>query len=363
MQQSSLGRTVLVLLFLFLVLAGLYYAKGFLVPVAFAGLLAMLLMPVSVWLERKGFPRVLAIIISMLVLIAFFAGIIWLLTWQVSDLAKDAGNIEKNLLKKLGELKKFISDTFGISLQKQNEIFNKQKENAGSGGAQVTGLFAMLGGFLTNLVLCLVYIFLFLYFRSHIKKFILKLVPDEKMTEAQEVIENSREVAQKYLTGLAMMIGCLWVMYSIGFSIVGVKSPIFFAILCGLLEIVPFVGNLAGTSITVLVSIAQGGDSSLIIGILITYALVQFIQTYILEPLVVGAEVNINPLFTIMGIVIGEMVWGIPGMILAIPLLAIVKIICDHVEALKPYGFLLGTDKTKKTEKKKSVRGKKNPSS
>ena len=142
-----------------------------------------------------------------------------------------------------------------------------------------------------------------------------------------------------------MMIVCLWVMYSIGFSIVGVKNPFFFAILCGLLEIVPFVGNLTGTAITVLMALAQGQGANVVIGIVVTYAIVQFVQTYILEPLVVGAEVNINPLFTVVGLVAGEMLWGIAGMVLAIPLMGIFKIVCDHVEALHPYGYLIGQDR------------------
>jgi predicted PurR-regulated permease PerM len=145
-----------------------------------------------------------------------------------------------------------------------------------------------------------------------------------------------------------MMIVLLWIMYGIGFSIAGVKNAFFFAILCGLLEIIPFIGNLAGTALTLLMALTQGGGSNIIIGILITYALVQFIQSYIIEPLVVGAEVNINPLFTIIAIVLGETVWGVPGMILAIPLLGIFKIICDNVESLKPYGFLIGEEKKKK---------------
>ena len=145
-----------------------------------------------------------------------------------------------------------------------------------------------------------------------------------------------------------MMIVGLWIMYGIGFSIVGVKNAFFFAILCGVLEIIPFVGNLTGNAITVLMALTQGGGMNMVIGILITYAIVQFLQSYLLEPLVVGAEVNINPLSTIVVLVIGELVWGIAGMVLAIPLLGIVKIICDHVEQLKPYGFLIGEEKKKK---------------
>ena len=115
--------------------------------------------------------------------------------------------------------------------------------------------------------------------------------------------------------------------------------------LCGLLEIVPFVGNLTGNVLTILMAVSQGAGSGMVVGIIVTYAIVQFLQTYILEPLVVGAEVNINPLFTVVVLVIGELVWGIAGMVMAIPLLGITKIICDHIEPLKPYGYLIGQEK------------------
>ena len=145
-----------------------------------------------------------------------------------------------------------------------------------------------------------------------------------------------------------MMIVCLWIMYSIGFSIVGVKYAVLFAIICGLLEIIPFIGNLTGTLLAILMVVIQGGGTGMVLGVVVTYLIVQFLQTYLLEPLVVGAEVNINPLFTIIILVLGELVWGIPGMVLAIPLLGIVKIICDHIPSLKPYGYLIGSDRKKK---------------
>ena len=142
-------------------------------------------------------------------------------------------------------------------------------------------------------------------------------------------------------------------MYGIGFSLVGVKYALFFAVLCGLLEIVPFVGNLIGNLLTILMALSQGGDTNMVIGILVIYFVVQFIQSYILEPLIVGSEVNINPLFTIVGLIGGELVWGIAGMILAIPLLGIAKIIFDHVEPLKPFGALIGEEKKSPNKLKK----------
>src|SRR5690606_578067 len=206
----------------------------------------------------------------------------------------------------------------------------------------------MLGA-MVNMVLIIVYIYLFLYYRSRIKKFILKLVPFNQEPKAKKVLQQSTRVSQQYLSGLALMILALWIMYGIGFTLVGVENALFFAILCGILDIVLFVGNITGTSITVLAVIAQGGQTDQIIGVVVVYLIVQFLQTYILEPLIVGEQVNINPLFTIMVLVLGELIWGIAGMVLAIPLLGIVKIICDNIPALMPYGYLIGTDRKKKT--------------
>ena len=153
------------------------------------------------------------------------------------------------------------------------------------------------------------------------------------------------------------MILCLWIMYSIGFSIVGVKNAVLFAALCSLLEIVPFVGNLTGNVITVLAVVMQGGNSGMIFGVLITYGIVQFIQTYLLEPLVVGRGVSINPVFTIAGLVAGEAVWGIPGMVLAIPFMGISKIVFEHITGLKPYGFLIGEEKKSKKAVVEKIKG------
>jgi predicted PurR-regulated permease PerM len=165
------------------------------------------------------------------------------------------------------------------------------------------------------------------------------------------VVRDASRVAQQYLTGLGLMIATLWVLYGIAFSIIGVKFALFFAVLCGILEIVPYVGNITGTALTVGMVLTQGGSASMVVAVLATYLAIQLTQSNLLEPLIVGHEVNLNPAATIIGFVAGELVWGVPGMVLAVPLLAIAKIICDHVEPLKPYGFLLGpTGKRKKRD-------------
>lgn len=341
-QNISISKSVQILLLLFLIFGGLYFAREFLIPLTFGGLLATLILPFSRRLERKGIHKGIAIVMCLLGLLLIAGGILALIVWQVSDLATDVSEMQQQISGLIGKIRDFLSTAIGISGEKQKEIIEQQQQS--SGVVQMASMVTGTMGVLVDFVLVTVYAFLFIYFRHRLKKFILMLVPAEEIDRTEKVISQSAKVAYQYLSGLSMMIVMLWIFYSIGFSIAGLKSAVFFAILCGILEIVPFVGNLTGTGIAVLMAVSQGEGSGLIFGVLGTYLFVQFIQSYILEPLVVGAEVNINPLFTIVVLVLGESLWGIAGMILAIPLLGITKILFDNIESLKPYAYLIGGD-------------------
>jgi predicted PurR-regulated permease PerM len=346
MKTFTLGTAVQILFLFFLVFAGAYFAKPFLAPFLIALLLSMLFLPLSTLMERKGISRGLSICLCLLILLAAIAGLVALFSTQIAGISEDLPKIKENVSNSIGKIQQYLSQTAGVSPEEQKKMMEQQKSSGGGQSAKVMStVMGAIGGFLVDMILVFVYIFLLLFFRTHLKNFILKLVNPDQQQNARKIMTGVSNVTGKYLRGLGMMIALLWVMYGIGFSIVGVKNAIFFAILCGVLEIIPFIGNLTGTGLTMIMALSQGGGGGMVVGILITYAVVQFIQTYILEPLVVGSEVNINPLFTIVVIVVGELVWGVPGMVLAIPVLAIVKVICDHIEPLKPYGYLIGEEK------------------
>lgn len=346
LRMDKLKQTVLLLFLFCLTFGGLYFAASFLIPIALAAVLSMLFIRLCNFLERKGLSRGFASLFCILLFMLCIGVIITLLTFQLGTLTENLDAMKDRMGNMLESFKEWINKTVGIEKATQEKIIS---EGSGKNTSGMMFAFASdLMGILVNTVLVLVYMYLFLCYRTHIKKFILKLVPRSEGENTEDVVHQIGKVAQKYLSGLGAMIAILWVMYGIGFSIVGVEGAIFFAVLCGLLEIIPFVGNLTGTSLTVLATVGQGGDTKMIIGVLITYFLVQFIQTYILEPLIVGEQVNINPLFTIMALVLGEIVWGIAGMILAIPLLGMIKIICDAYPSLQPYGFLIGPENPRK---------------
>lgn len=327
------------LLILFLVFFGLHFAEPFLMPLTIAGVLATLLLPFCRWMESKKIPKGLAVIISMLVLLTVLAGVGTLLGWQISELANDFAVLKQKFIEIGIRIQDYILDHLGISIKKQSQMLQEEQPS-------VTGMVQIVAGSLvyifTNFILVLVYIFLLLYYGSHIRSFILKLSQTSSHDEMKDVLDSITRVSQQYLLGLTKMIVLLWIMYGIGFSIIGVKNAIFFAVLCGLLEIIPFIGNITGTSITVLISFVNGASLVMLGSIMGTYLLVQLIQGWLLEPIILGPHVRINPFTTVMALVLGNLIWGIPGIFLAIPLIAMIKIICDHIDYLKPYGFLIG---------------------
>jgi predicted PurR-regulated permease PerM len=325
-----------------------YLAKVLLMPLCIAGILATSFLPLCNWLEKHKTPRWLAALLCLLVLVFIIFGFVAILGLKLADLLNDVTLMKQKIIDVVVKTQNYLFKHLGISVAKQTEIFTNEQPS-------YTGIMQLIANSLfyifSNLVLIFIYVSFLLFYRSHIKKFMLQLASSNQRADVEKIINTAANVSHQYLIGMAKMIVSLWVMYGIGFSIIGVDNAIFFAILCGLLEIVPYVGNITGTLLTVFVAALHGASPSLIGGILIIYASVQLIQGWLLEPLILGPQVKINPLFTIIALLAGELIWGIPGIILAIPLTAIFKIICDHVEPLKPYGFLIGEIATKKVVK------------
>lgn len=336
---TSLSSVIKKLLALFLIFAGLYFAKAFLIPLCIGGLLATLFLPFCNWLERKKVSKTFAVLICLIVLLLIIFIFLSLLGFKVTLLLNDLASVKQKVIETFNGIQDYIFLKMDISINDQFRIL-KNEQPSYTNVMQV--LLGSISTFVTTIILMLAYFVFLLLYRNHIKTFLLKVTPKNERLEMEQVIYNAAHISQQYLVGLSKMIVLLWIMYSIGFGLIGLENALFFALLCGLLEIVPYIGTISGTILTVLIAAVNGGNSELLIGIIITYAIIQLIQTWVFEPLVLGPQVKINPLFTIIFLVIGEILWGIPGLILAIPLTAMLKIICDHFKPLKPYGYLIG---------------------
>ncbi|HEV2482433.1 MAG TPA: AI-2E family transporter [Puia sp.] len=318
----------------------LYFARPIFMPLALGGILALVFMRPSGWFERRGVPRLITAILSGVVFAGLVAGIVLLINWYIHRFAMDLPQLQQKVSGAVNDARHFLKSQWGLRIPGGRS--GQPLIDMAAAGRMTTSVLGVVIGVLIHLILIVVYMIMLLSMRSHIRTFFLKLVQEPNKPRIELVMRRSVKVAQEYIYGMLIIIVYLWILYGIAFSIIGVRYAMLFAILCGTLEIIPFVGNITGSTLTCVMALSQGGGIHMVIGILVSYCVIQFSQFYIVSPLVMREQVNLSPLFTIVCLIAGELLWGIPGMILAIPCLAIFKIVCDEVGFLKAFGFLLG---------------------
>jgi predicted PurR-regulated permease PerM len=115
---------------------------------------------------------------------------------------------------------------------------------------------------------------------------------------------------------------------------------------------VPYAGIFTALLISSFVTFAVEGSAGRVLVVILTIFGVHLIDSNILLPFVVGSKIRINGMVTVLGIIVGEMIWGIPGMFFSVPFIAITKIIFDRIEPLRPWGLLLGHEKGEEEAKK-----------
>jgi len=331
------------LFFIILLVAILHFGKVLLVPLAFGALLAMLMAPVSRYLEKKGFNRAFSSLTSTLILLFVMIGMIVVVGSQFSAFKEDFPKISQKTNSFVAKTQQYIERKVGIEPERQEQIVKEQaKSSPGSGGSFFKKFFSGLTTTVGTLLLMLVYTFLMLYNREQFENFFLKLYKEEDQRRVKKIVHDIATVSQKYLTGRAMSICIIAALYGIGLTLVGIKNALLLAGVAALLTLVPYVGTLLGGLFPVFMALATE-DS--IQPALWAGGVLLFIQTadnYFIEPNIVGGEVNLNAMTSIFSIVAGGLLWGVPGMILFLPFVGILKIICDHVDELKPFGYLIG---------------------
>jgi predicted PurR-regulated permease PerM len=330
------------LFFAVLLVIVLYFGKPILIPLIFGALFAMLMAPLCRRLDKK-LPRPLSTLICVLIIIFTIAGVGYVVGRQFARFADDAPKIEAKAKGLMLRGQQYVEQQLGVSREKQKEIVKKETKEAPSkaGGIIakiITGITTTIG----SLVLIMVFTFLMIFNKEHFQKFFVMLYRDEDEKKVTKVVDEIATVSQKYLTGRLMSISINATMYAIGLSLVGVKNAILLACVAALLALIPYVGTMMGGLFAVMMALVTEESYEPALWTAGVLFMIQTIDNYFIEPNVVGGEVNLNALTTIVILLIGGLIWGPAGMILFMPMTAIVKIICDHVEALKPVGHLLG---------------------
>ncbi len=340
-------RLSLTLISLTIICYAVFIGQDIIVPLAFAILLAILLLPFTNFLERKKMPRAIAIMTGIILAVLFIAGIVYFLSSQISGFVQDLPSIKQHIASHLKTVQRWVSHQFHFTYRQQNNFMDDAADKIKNSGTGILGETVIsLTQAIMVLVLLPVYTFLILYYRDMIKKFFVGVFKQEHEAKVLEVLRESRSIVQGYMVGLIIEMGIVAAINSLGFIIIGIRYAVFLGIFAAILNMIPYIGMLIASIFCMLITLTNSTQISDIIGVLAILTVVQFIDNNIIMPRVVSSKVKINALITILGVLVGGALAGVSGMFLSIPAIAILKVIFDRVDELKPWGMLLGDEIT-----------------
>jgi putative permease len=323
--------------------------KSILAPLAFGLLFAVLLLPLANFLEHKaGLPRSMASLLSVIMLVVVLAAMLYIVGAQVSNLADDWPQFKQQVLSSVNDLQAWISHKFHIRIKQQmTYVNNATSKLLESGGSVLGDVFVSFSSMVLFLVFILIDSFFLLYYRRLIIRFLVSVFRDENSNVVYAIIAQIQSRIRQYILGLLLEMVIVATASSLALWILGVNYWFLLGLLIGLFNLVPYIGIASALVLSTLVTFATAGTAKLLL-VIGTILGIHLVDSNVLLPVIVGSKVRINALITILGVIVGGMVWGISGTFLAIPIIAITKIIFDHVEPLKPWGLLLGDERDEK---------------
>jgi putative permease len=319
--------------------------KAILCPLLFAALLAMLLQPLAAFLERKcRLPRGIAAIAAVFLFLTGIALLCFVLGGQANALAREWPQFRLQLAASLKQLQTWVSDNLHMDMDEQLVYYNHASAKfLGSGTTIIGPALLSVSSLLFFCLFTFIYTVFFLQFRNLIMGFFTAIFGKDHLSLVHEIAEKVQTIIRQYVIGLLIEMASVTTALCIAFSLIGIRYAILLGLLGGLFNLIPYIGILLTLIISVLMTAATTAVTGKVLLVIIVLVGTHLIDANLLFPWVVGSKVRINPMAMIAGVIVGELIWGIAGMFLSIPVLAVLKIIFDRVDSLKPCGLLLGS--------------------
>ncbi|WP_018612168.1 AI-2E family transporter [Segetibacter koreensis] len=357
--------TKLAMILISLIALGFIFIVGkkILSPLIFSFLFAISLLPLAGFFETKlKLPRSAASGLSVILLLLFISLILYVVGSQISDLAKDWPLFKEAFSDTINQMQNWVTVKFHIDVNKQMAYIHSETqrmlaESAGVIGATVISLSSVL----LFLVFVMIDTFFLLFYRRLIIKFLVAVFTEENSTTVYDIVAQVEYIIRKYILGLLLEMGIVAAVCCVAFLLIGVKYAILLGLITGLFNIIPYIGIFTSLVLSTIITIGTAASTTKIILVIATIVAMHLVDSNILLPVIVGSKVKINALITVIGVIVGEMFWGIPGMFLSIPVIAISKVVFDRIESMKPWGMLLGDEKDEEQPPKLAEEVKSNP--
>jgi predicted PurR-regulated permease PerM len=337
------AKVVVLLLGLLALLTLLYLARAVFIPLAFSVIIAIVLHPVVNFFERLKINRILAIIMTLFLTFLVIAALGALFISQANRFTESWPLLVDKFTEMLNQTVTWASGYFNLDPQKIHAwIAETKSEIINTSGAGIGQTILGIGSIVVVLFLVPVYVFMLLFYHPLLIDFIHKLFGEDNQSKVSKLITQTKTVVQRYLVGIIIETVIVAALEIITLFILGIEYAILLGIIGALLNLIPYIGGLVAVALPMIVALVTKSSGWYAIYVFAIYYFIQLIDNNFIVPKIVASKVKINALFSIIAVIIGNALWGIPGMFLSIPLLAIIKLIFDNIEQLKPWGFLLG---------------------
>ena len=313
--------------------------RSILVPVSFSILLAVLLNPLVNLFEKWKFNKVISIMIALLISMVFISAVVYFITKEVGTFSDKMPLLKTKFAQLFAKCQQGLSNNFNISLNRQNQYLS----DAQAGLKPLIG--ATVGSVMTTLgmiFLLPVYTFLFIYYKILILNFLYESFSETNSKEVSVVLKQVKGAIQNYMFGLLLEALIVATLNSAALLILGVDYAILIGLLGAILNVLPFIGGIIAILLPLIVVTITKPGFDIQIYVIVAYMVIQFIDNHFLVPYIVSSKVKINALISILIVLLGGELWGVPGMFLSIPFVGILKIVFDHVPELEYWGKLLG---------------------
>lgn len=341
---DPLQRYVHALLAIVLTAYALYVGKEIIILSLISALFAFMLLPMARRMERSGAPRWVGAMLATIVLLGIVIGAFFFLGWQVARFGKDLPALQAAFTEKGFGVLAWIEDHSRFDQREQVQWFNTHVNDlAEYGGKTLLTVFSSTGATLAFVVPIPIFVFLMLLLKDKFRIFF-QQVGQKSNGLVLEVMVRISKLSRKYIRGVLIVLVILGVLNSIGFLILGLKYAILLGFLAGFLNIIPYIGVLIGSLFPITIALVTKDSAWFAVGALGVCVFTQFLENNFITPKVVGSSVSINPLASILALLAFGMLWGVVGMVVAIPLMGMLKVVCDAIPGLQPYGYLLGED-------------------
>jgi predicted PurR-regulated permease PerM len=336
------AKATLILVGLFIFTTVLYTLQDIIIPIIYSTIIAIVLSPVVNFLERKHMNRLLAISITVVSIVLCTLLLVVLLSSQLVQFADAIPKLITVFKQLLSDTILWTSQHFNISTTELQKIITKKNtELLNASSSSIGATIATTGSALVVLFLIPVYVFMILVYQPLLIEFTHKLFSINKHQSLNKVLSATKQVIQSYLVGLLLEATIVAVLNSVSLLIIGIDYAILLGVIGAILNIIPYVGGLVAVALPMLIALATQSPSVAIV-VFVVYMIIQLIDNNYIVPKVVASKVQINALVSIIVVIVGSALWGINGMFLSIPIIAIIKVICDNIDALNPWGYLLG---------------------